>query len=132
VLQSRPSAHGEHGPPQSTSVSPESWTLLVQEASTQRSPTQRLVEQSEGCSHTWPAAQPGQAAPPQSTSVSPAFVTPSLQVGVWQVVAQTPLSQSLACRQAEPSGQAGQLPPQSASVSSPLATRSVQLGVAQV
>jgi len=88
------------------------------------------VMQSPGTWHilSWAQRVVGAHAPPQSLSVSVPFITPSMQVGAWQVVAQTPDEQSVAALHFFPTAHTGQGPPQSTSVSVPLATLSVHVG----
>src|SRR5690348_13696542 len=75
---------------------------------------------------------PSQVAPPQSVSVSVPFCTPSVQLGVWQVLPplgpeHTWLVQSPMSTHFLPSAQALQAPPQSLSVSVPSCVPSPQL-----
>jgi hypothetical protein len=62
--------------------------------------------------------------------VSVPFLTPSAQVGAWQMLpVQTPLTQSLPEEQPPPVPHLfGQLPPQSTPVSVPFLTPSAQVG----
>jgi hypothetical protein len=71
---------------------------------------------------------------PQSTPVSIPFLTPSLQVGTWQVpLEQTWLWQSVNVSHAAPFEQAGHAPPpQSTPVSEPFVTASLQDGAWQI
>jgi hypothetical protein len=93
---------------------------------------QAPLVQSVSSAHAWPSPQPGQG-PPQSTAVSAPFFTRSVQLGAAQtLLAQTPLSQSVALAHPPPAAHGGHAPPpQSTPVSAPFFTRSVQPGATQ-
>ena len=85
ALQRDPFAQGAHpDPPQSMSVSDESWTPLLQEAVAHFPFTQAAVAQSAPIEHCLPLSQRGHM-PPQSTSVSVPFFVESVQPsgGAW-------------------------------------------------
>jgi hypothetical protein len=91
--------------------------------------TQDLLRQSAPVLQALPTPQTGQPAP-QSVSVSAPLVTPSEQLGAWQMPeTHTPLWQSLAEKQLARSAHfVAQTPPQSTSDSVAFRTRSEQEG----
>jgi hypothetical protein len=79
TLQCSPLTQAVHVvPPQSMSVSVESWTPLLHDAVAQVPFTHAAVMQSAPCEHCLPLSQRGHVAP-QSTSVSSPFLVPSVQ-----------------------------------------------------
>jgi hypothetical protein len=131
ALQDAPDAQFEpQMPPQSTSDSVRLITPSLQVAGWQMALVHTRLAQSAAatqCLSSAHALHPD-AGPPQSTSDSVPLLTPSAQLGCWQVpLVQTPLEQSPGAPQARLGSQATQAPPpQSTSVSVPFLTLSPQ------
>jgi hypothetical protein len=81
-VQSLPSPHLPHVPPQSMSLSLPLRAPSVQPGVTQTLPVQTPLWQSVAPAQAPPDGHFGHAVPPQSTSVSPPFFTASEQLGV--------------------------------------------------
>ena len=118
-------------PPQSTSVSVESFTPFVQFAVPQWPAIHAVcVQQSRLELQPLPMPQPKHE-PPQSTSVSSPSFTPLWHVGGWHTfTSQSPLAHVLLVLHDVPFGHAREHgPPQSVPTSPPFRTPSVHVGV---
>lgn len=130
TAQPFPGPHGEHGPPQSVSVSCPFWSASLHDDAKHEPPTQTLLAQSDPFPQPFPSPHFSQAGPPQSTSVSePSFVL-SIQLGVEHIPPEhIPPAQSPSTSHDFPSAHRAQAdPPQSTSVSAPFRTPSVHVG----